>query len=219
MTSQNWVDTPRQRNRPSSSRIEKTVTLLPRQKKCRFFNRMGDHGSIILCVTSFFMPSQHFIWLLGIFQNSRPELSRHTNWRMKCATDFTDVFIIYRFSRSRNAPNLKNQSEIILKLLFRVVSSLSVPRSRVYPSELRFTQFNQSTNKHLSGTLGLFNSRVGFSEFTSVNCLAKRLNVERTQTPLGQKRFLFFQRTSPFSNHHFATDSPVLNRNFDQKTK
>ena len=107
---------------------------------------------------------------------------------------------IYRFSRSRNAPNLKNQSEIILKLLFRVVSSLSVPRSRVDPCELRFTQFNQSTNKHLSGTLGLFNSRVGFSEFTSVNCLAKRLNVERTQTPLGQKRFLFFQRTSPFSN-------------------
>ena len=43
-----------------------------------------------------------------------------------------------------------------MKLLFRVVVRMDVPRSRVDQSELRFTQFNQSTIKQSLETLGVF---------------------------------------------------------------
>ena len=107
------------------------------------------------------------------------------NQRVKCqefprfSKQFQICDKIYRFSRSRNAPNLKNQSEIILKLLFRVVSSLDVPRSRVDPCELWFTQFNQSKIKQLHETFCFFNVVVGC--FRDVKCQPpQKTTVRRT---------------------------------------
>ena len=36
--------------------------------------------TIIHCVTCSFVPFHQSIWVLGIFQNSRPESTRHKNW-------------------------------------------------------------------------------------------------------------------------------------------
>ena len=79
-----------------------------------------------------------------------------------------------------------------MKLLFLVVWRLDVPRSRVDPSELRFTQFNQSINKQLHETFCLFNAVVG--RFCVLKCQPpQKTTMQRTNVVTSLSRIFLFE--------------------------